>query len=283
MVSYKSTLPDEILWETGESVGKAKYIFEGTDAYFVTYTKNGSATKTWIGVVDQGGFVKNKFGQIVKKIDFDTGKEINGFTKLINSSKANKITVDVFGELVEITDVAKQTTKPLTKKMVDGAVTYLDSANNKILKEYVGADGITYLMRASDNINEAKVAGALVDGNFDFNWKVALDYTRTRATNKIRECLVEYVCSNNINLVRQNFPELTLEAIDYIKQYKRIPTDIQIHHCKSVANFPDLAGDFSNLVVLTKDSHLAAHMGDFHNATTSFPAAYKNLKVLFGL
>ena len=93
------------------------------------------------GNIDAGGFIKNNYGQIIKKIDFDTGKEINGFSKLLKSSKANKVTVDVFGELVEITDDASKAMKPLTKKTVKGVVTYLDSANNSILKEYDGIDG----------------------------------------------------------------------------------------------------------------------------------------------
>ena len=276
-------IPGEILYKTGTNSGKAKYIFDGTDVYYITYTNADTATKTWIGIVDCGGYIKNNFGQIVKKIDFETGKEINGFSKLIRSAKGNKITVDVFGELVEITDVSTQTTKALTKKTVDGAVTYLDSANNKILLEYAGSDGVTYLMRASDNINNAKVSGSLVDGGFDFNWKANLDFIRSDATSTIRKSLVEYVQNNNINLVRQNFPELTLEMIDYIKQYGRVPTNIQIHHCKNVANFPDLAGDYTNLVVLTRESHLAEHFGDFHNATTSKPSVYIDLKFLFGL
>lgn len=277
------TIPGEILLKAGDNVGKAKYVFKGTDAYKVTYTQSGDAVKTWIGVVDKGGFVKNNFGQIVKKIDFDTGKEINGFSKLIKSSKKGKLTVDVFGEIVEITDVAKQTIKPLKETIVDGVVTYLDSGNNKIFSEYVGIDGITYLKKVSNNINEAKVTGAFIDDGFDFNWKANLDYIRSNATSTIRTELVKYVQNNNINLVRQNFPELTLEMIDYIKEYGRIPTSIQIHHCRNVANFPDLAGDYSNLVVLSKESHLAEHYGDFHNATTSNPSVYINLKVLFGL
>ena len=277
------TIPGEILLKSGDNVGKAKYIFDGTDAYKVTYTQNGTATKTWIGIIDQGGYIKNNFGQIVKKIDFETGKEINGFSKLIKSTKNNKITVDVFGELVEITDVSTAATKPLTKKTINGTINYLDSFNNKILSEYVGKDGVTYLMRVNDNINYAKVSGAIDDGLYNFNWKINLDYIRSNATATIRKSLVDYVRNNNINLVRQNFPELTLEMIDYIKQYGRIPTNIQIHHCKNVANFPDLAGDYSNLVVLTRESHLAEHFGDFHNATFSNPSVYIDLKVLFGI
>ena len=277
------TIPGEILLKAGDNVGKAKYIFDGTDAYKVTYTQNGEATRTWIGIIDQGGYIKNNFGQIVKKIDFDTGKEINGFSKLIKASQENKITVDVFGELVEITDVSTQATKALTKRTIDGTITYLDSAKNKIFTEYVGRNGVTYLMRASDNINNAKVSGSLVNGGFDFNWKVNLDFIRSNATSTIRKRLVEYVQNNNINLIRQNFPELTLEMIDYIKQYGRVPTSIQIHHCRNVANFPDLAGDYRNLVVLTRESHLAEHFGDFHNATMSNPSVYIDLEVLFGL
>lgn len=277
------TIPNEILLKAGSNVGKAKYVFNGTEAYKVTYAADGTAIKTFVGNIDAGGFIKNNYGQIIKRIDFDTGKEINGFSKLLKSSKANKITVDVFGELVEITDDAAKTMQPLTKKTVKGVVTYLDSANNSILKEYDGIDGVVYLMRASDDVNYAKVSGAISDGAFDFNWRTTLDYIRSNATSTIRENLVTYVKNNNINVVRQNFPELTLEMIDYIKQYDRIPTAIQIHHCKNVANFPDLAGDYTNLVVLSKESHLAAHAGDFHNASFSKPSCYIDLKWLFGL
>lgn len=277
------TIPNEILLKAGSNVGKAKYVFNGTEAYKVTYAADGTAIKTFVGNIDAGGFIKNNYGQIIKRIDFDTGKEINGFSKLLKSSKANKITVDVFGELVEITDDASKTMQPLTKKTVKGVVTYLDSANNSILKEYDGIDGVVYLMRASDDVNYAKVSGAISDGAFDFNWRTTLDYIRSNATSTIRENLVTYVKNNNINVVRQNFPELTLEMIDYIKQYDRIPTAIQIHHCKNVANFPDLAGDYTNLVVLSKESHLAAHAGDFHNASFSKPSCYIDLKWLFGL
>lgn len=277
------TIPNEILLKAGSNVGKAKYVFNGTEAFKVTYAADGTAIKTFVGNIDAGGFIKNNYGQIIKRIDFDTGKEINGFSKLLKSSKANKVTVDVFGELVEITDDASKAMQPLTKKTVKGVVTYLDSANNSILKEYDGIDGVVYLMRASDDVNYAKVSGAISDGAFDFNWRTTLDYIRSNATSTIRENLVTYVKNNNINVVRQNFPELTLEMIDYIKQYERIPTAIQIHHCKNVANFPDLAGDYTNLVVLSKESHLAAHAGDFHNASFSKPSCYIDLKWLFGL
>ena len=277
------TIPNEILLKAGSNVGKAKYVFNGTEAYKVTYAADGTAIKTFVGNIDAGGFIKNNYGQIIKRIDFDTGKEINGFSKLLKSSKANKITVDVFGVLVEITDDASKTMQPLTKKTVKGVVTYFDSANNSILKEYDGIDGVVYLMRASDDVNYAKVSGAISDGAFDFNWRTTLDYIRSNATSTIRENLVTYVKNNNINVVRQNFPELTLEMIDYIKQYDRIPTAIQIQHCKNVANFPDLAGDYTNLVVLSKESHLAAHAGDFHNASFSKPSCYIDLKWLFGL
>lgn len=280
--SFKS-IPNEILLKSGDNAGKAKYIFKGNDAFKVAYAKDGTAVKTFVGTIDAGGFIKNDYGQIIKKIDFNTGKEINGFTKLLKSSKGNNVTVDVFGDLVEITDNSTKATKPLVKKTINEVVTYLDSANNEILKLNKGSNGIEYLMRVSDNINEAKVAGALSDGTFDFNWKAILDYRRSTATSTIRKKLVEYVKNNNINVVRQNFPELTLNMIDYIKEYERIPTSIQIHHIKNVANYPDLADDYTNLVVLTKETHLKAHGGNFHNASSATPSCYTDLKWLFNL
>lgn len=283
LTKVTKTVPGELLLKGGDNIGKAKYLFNNGEAFKVTYTTDGTAIKTYVGNIDPGGFIKNDFGQIIKKIDFDTGKEINGFSKLLQSSKSSKITANVFGELVEITNTSTQATKPLTKKVVNGITNYLDSNNDVVLKEYKGIDNIIYLMRASDDINTAKVAGALSDGGYDFNWKTNLDYIRSNATSTIRKKMVEYIQTSNINLVRQNFPELTLEMIDYIKQYGRIPTNIQIHHVKNVANFPDLAGDFSNLVALTKESHLAAHAGNFHNATFAKPSSYVNLKYLFDL
>ena len=249
----------------------------------MTYAADGTAVKTFVGSIDQGGFITNNFGQIIKKIDFDTGKEVDGFTKLMKSAKGNKVTVDVFGQLMEITDEASKTMEPLAKKTVKGAVTYLDSAGNAILNEYKGADGVTYLMRSGESANLSKVSGGIKDGFFDFDWKTVLDYTRSNATTTIRKNLVDYVKNNNINIVRQNFPELSLEMIDYIKEYGKIPTSIQIHHIKNVANFPDFAGDYSNLVVLTRESHLAAHGGNFHNISMSKPSCYIDLKWLFGL
>ena len=277
------SIPNEILLKAGSNVGKAKYIFSGTDAFKVTYAADGTAVKTFIGSIDAGGFIKNNYGQIIKKIDFETGKEINGFTKIMQSSKSKKITVDVFGELVEITDDSKKMTQPLTKKIIKGKLTYLDSANNPLFNVTNGSDNVSYLMRASENINEAKVSGVLNDGLYDFNWKTILDYRRSNATSIIRSNLVEFVKKNNVNVIRQNFPELTLEMIDYIKTYDRIPTSIQIHHIKNVANFPDLADDFTNLVVLTKENHLLAHGGNFHNASFTKPSSYVNLKLLFNL
>lgn len=277
------SVPHEILLKSGNNVGKAKYVFNGSDAFKVTYAADGTAIKTFIGNIDAGGFIKNDYGQIIKRIDFETGKEINGFTKLIKSSKENKITVDVFGEIVEITDDAKKTMQPLVKKTIKDSVTYLDSSNNQILKISKGSDGIEYLMRVNDNINNAKVSGALKDGSFDFNWRTVLDYRRSTATSTIRDHLVNYVKNNNSNIVRQNFPELSKEMVDYIKKYERIPTSIQIHHVKNVANFPYLADDYTNLVVLTKESHLVAHNGNFHNASFSKPSCYVDLKWLFDL
>lgn len=285
LVQYSKNIPSQILLKNGKNVGKAKYVFEGVNAFKLTYSNNGSAVKTWCGVVDKGGFVKNNYGQIIKRFDFATGKEFDGFAKLTQTPAKNKITTNVFGELVEIIDSTTQTVKPLTKKTINNVVTYLDSANTKVLTEYsINNSSSTYLKRFSNiSSDNGKVCGSLVDGVFDIGWKTQLDFIRSNATKTIRDNLVDYVRSNNINLVRKNFPELTQAMIDYIKQYGRVPTSIQIHHIKNVANFPDLAGDFSNLVVVTKDSHLMLHGGDFHNMSVSKPNFYIDLKELFGL
>ena len=284
LVQVSRSIPNEILMKAGKNAGKAKYVIEGANIFKVTYTNAGEATKTICGSIDQGGFVKNNYGQIIKKIDFTTGKELNGFSKLSSTPSDNKITINVFGELVEITDASTNATKPLVKKTVSNVVTYLDSSNTKVLTEYAGTDGVTYIKRFSDVASDnGKVCGSIVDDAFDVGWKSRLDSIRSNATKTIRENLVNYVRNNNINLVRQNFPELTLEMIDYIKEYGRIPTSIQIHHIKNVANFPDLAGDYSNLVVVSKESHLLLHGGDFHNMSMTKPDFYVDLKWLFNL
>ena len=197
LVQVSRSVPNEILLKNGKNVGKAKYVFEGTDAFKITYANDGSAIRTWAGTIDQGGFVRNNYGQIIKKIDFTTGKEFDAFTKLSRTPSANKITVNVFGELCEITDTATQATAPLTKKTVNNVITYLDSSNTRVLTEYAGTDGITYIKRFSDSAaDNGKVCGAIIDDAFDIGWKAQLDFIRSDATKAIRDNLVNYVRNN---------------------------------------------------------------------------------------
>ena len=158
----------------------------------------------------------------------------------------------------------------MTTKVVDGIATYFDSTGNAVLKQYAGVDGATYLKRMSD-IDNGKTIGRLLDDgkHLDPNWKIDLDKIRYDATQAFRKGLVKYVQEHSLSEIRANFPELTLEQIEYIQEFGKVPTSLQIHHCKNVANYPDLAGDMKNLEVLSQENHLKAHGMNFQNSTSS--------------
>ena len=243
--------------------GNLKYICNGSDIWKVTQTQSGNIVKTYKGTVDAGGFIKNGFGQIIDKIDFSTGKSIDAFLGIAKT--APNVSADVFGNIVDLNTGAN-----LTTKVVDGIATYFDSAGNAVLKQYNGADGATYLKRLSD-IDNGKTIGRLLDDgkHLDPNWKIDLDKIRYDATQAFRKGLVKYVQEHSLSEIRANFPELTLEQIEYIQEFGKVPTSLQIHHCKNVANYPDLAGDMKNLEVLSQENHLKAHGMNFQNSTSS--------------
>lgn len=266
-------IPDSIY----SSSGKLKYVCQGNDIWNVTETSMGDIVRTYKGTVDAGGFVKNGFGQIIDRIDFSTGKSIDAFSGIAKT--APNVSCDVFGNFIDL-----NTGKALSIKMIDGVMTYLDSKGNAVFKQYVGDDGFTYLKRISDVDNGKTIGRLSKDGTqLDPTWKVELNKTRYEATQTIRKCLVEYVQNHSIQEIRANFPDLSLEQIDYIKEFGKVPTSIQIHHWKNVANYPDHAGDLSNLEVLSRSNHLKAHGGNFQNSTNSPTLNYVNLKKLFGL
>lgn len=281
--TVKKNIPSEILYKNNINAGKVKYKFEGNKMYYFNYKQDGSFTKTFGGIIDAGGFVRNNFNQIIKRIDLNTGKEIDGFFKITKLPSKNKITVNVFGELVEITDVQKNITNPLKKVNVDGKISYFDSENVKLITEYDGSDGVKYIKGQPVNGDNGKVCGSIYDNKFDFSWKSNLDYVRSNATRKIRESLVDFTSTNDLKTIKKYFPQLKDEAIDYIKSYRRVPSNIDIHHVKNVANFPDKAGDYTNLVVVPRDEHLLLHNNDFHNMSTAKPDYYVDLKYLFNL
>lgn len=259
----QKTIPDKIY----STRGRLKYIVEDGFIFNVTETETGEIIKTTksttrLAVVDPGGFVKNEFGQIIDRIDFATGVSIDGYRGF--AKIAPNVSVDVFGDLIDLNTQAK-----LTKAIVEGETVYLDSTGMKIAKTYSGADGGEYLKRISDVDNGKTIGKLAADGSFESSWKVELNQIRYQATQKFRAGLVQFVENHSLTEIRNTFPELTLEQIDYIKSIHKVPSSLQIHHDLNVANYPDRAGDLTNLEVLSRENHLKAHHGNFQNATTS--------------
>ena len=230
-----------------------------------------------LGEIDPAGYVWNG-GKIVDHIDFATGRSLNAYRAVAHASE--NISVDVFGDLIDVSTGTK-----LTKKTIGGVATYYDSNSQAVLKEYIGNDGTVWLKRMS-NTDNGKVVGRLTaDGKFDVNWCVELNKIRTEATMAIRDAFVKFIKENPVSVVRDKFSyiENIDEIIDYVKEFDKVPTSIQIHHWKNVANYPDLAGDLSNLEIMTYDQHRLAHNFDFCNSTSTKSKNYIDLKILFGL
>lgn len=269
-----NSIPKQIF---SKSTGALK--FEVDDAgmlYRLTENIGGEYVKTTIGTIDAGGVVKNGFGQNMYKLDFESGNLIkcyNGVNKI-----APNITVDVFGNIIDL-----NTNEKLAVKTIDGVVTYLDADGNAVATIYKGEDGIQWLKNVNKSDNGTTIGRISEEGIFESAWKADLNFIRSDATSTIRKQLVNYVKNNSDANVRKNFPDLTVEKIEYIRDYGRVPESIQIHHCKNVANYPDLAHDYSNLEVMSIESHKAAHGGNYQNSTTAKSSNYVDLKVLFGL
>ncbi len=268
-------LPSEIYKD-----GVLKYTIKDGNIFTVTKTGSGDIVETVKGSIDPAGFVKNDFGQIVEQIDFDTGNTIGNFkalTAALQKAGAPNVTVNAFGELIDLT-----TGKAITKKVIDGVTTYVDSSGKALLTEYVGTDGVIYIKRLSD-IDNGKTVGALTDGLFDGSWEDTLNTIRGTATSNARKAIAEFVADKPDRIVRKYFPQLTMEQIEYIRAYGKLPSDFQIHHVKNVANYPDLAGDYSNLEMLSREAHQAIHDGAFQNATVAPSDTYVDLvQVLAG-
>lgn len=266
------TIPSQIY----TTRGTLKYECENGQIWRMS-TKNGESVRGVkpLGNIDPAGYVWSG-GKIVDHIDFATGTSLNAYRAIANAGE--NISVDLFGDLIDVSSGTK-----LTKQTVDGVVTYFDYSSKAVLKEYVGTDGFTYLKRIGE-FDNGKVVGKLTaDGKFDVNWCVELNKIRTEATQKIRGGLVRFIQENPVSVIRDKFPQLDDAQITYIKEFGRVPTSIQIHHCKNVANYPDLAGDLTNLEVMTYDGHLAAHNFNFKNSTSARSKNYIDLKKLFGL
>ena len=284
--AYVGTLDDSLKLTVREipseiyKNGTLKYTVRDGNIFTVTRTGSGEIIETVKGTIDGGGFVKNGFGQIVEKIDFDTGKTIGNFkalTESLQNAGAPNVTVNVFGELVDL-----NTGKAIQRKVIDGVTTYVDDAGKALLTEYVGTDGVTYIKRLSD-VDNGKTVGALTDGVLDGTWKDVLNQRRSDATQAVRKAIAKFVEDKPDRIVRKYFPQLTAEQIDYIRSYGKLPTDFEIHHVKNVANYPDLADDFSNLEMLSHEAHQAAHNGKYQTSTVAPTETYVDLiQVLAG-
>lgn len=269
--------------------GQLKFTIEDGMLYKITRTKSGEITRTCKGSIDAGGVVRNTLGQIVEKIDLNTGERIANYQALANALQkagASNVTVNEFGELVQLVKKGNSITEiPIEKKLINDVVTYvqnIDGVEVPLLTEYVGKDGVTYLKQLSD-VDNGKTVGAITDGVLDGAWKDILNQRRGEATQAVRNAIAKFVKDKPDRVVRKYFPQLTAEQIDYIRSYGKLPTDFEIHHVKNVANYPDLADDFSNLEMLSHEAHKAAHSGAYHNATVAPSETYVDLtQVLAG-
>lgn len=279
IVKNGDTLATEVKTIPKQVFSNGTLKFEVDDAgmlYRLTANNGGEYVKTTVGTIDAGGIVKNGFGQTIYRLDFESGKLIkcyNGINKI-----APNITVDVFGNIIDL-----NTNEKLAVKTIDGVVTYLDADGNAVATIYKGEDGVQWLKNVNNVDNGTTIGRISEEGLFESAWKADLDFIRSDATSTIRKQLVNYVKNNSDATVRKNFPDLTIEQIEYIREYGRVPESIQIHHCKNVANYPDLAHDYSNLEVMSVESHRAAHGGNYQNSTTAKSSNYVDLKVLFDL
>lgn len=284
--AYVGTLDDSLMLTVREvpseiyKNGTLKYSIKDGNIFTVTRTGSGEIIETFKGTIDSGGFVKNGYGQIVEKIDFDTGNTIGNFKALtasLQEAGAPNVTVNVFGELVDL-----NTGKAIQKKVIDGVTTYVDDAGNALLTEYTETDGVTYIKKIS-NVDNGKTVGSIQEGVLNGSWKDILNTRRSNATQAVRKAIVQFIEEKPDRIVRKYFPQLTAEQIDYIRSYGRLPSGFEIHHVKNVANYPDLADDYSNLEMLSHEAHQAAHNGNYQNSTVAPTETYVDLtQVLAG-
>lgn len=242
------------------------------EIYKVTKNLDGAVHEISKGIVDEGGFVYSS-GKIVSRIDFTTGKTFDsGFTYL----KKLDLYTNVFGEITDSTG------QVLSFKKIGDSTCLMGSDNKVIAQIYKGEDGIKWLQRADNGRTIGRIAES---GSFDFLWKTDLDAARRAATKTARDELVKLVKSgkHSDSKIRRLFPDLTLEQIEYIRTYGKVPQDIQVHHCYNVANYPDKAGDIRNLEFLSIENHKAAHGGDFRRPSSSRSNHYVDLAEVFGI
>ncbi len=236
------------------------------EIYAVTQNSAEIAEETLIGIVDEGGFVYNA-GNIVSRIDFSSGKLV---TDAYSGLGRLGITTNVFGDLLDSSGSV------LVQQTVNGTVSFVNSEGDAVLKIYNGADGFSWLQ----NVDNGRTVGRLSeDGLFDYSWHSALDAARNRATSTVRKALIDFIQSgeHSDSEIRRLFPSLTLEQIDYIRTYGKLPEGIDVHHCYNVANYPDMAGDITNLEFLTREEHQLAHGGNFQSSTNSRSINYVDL------
>ena len=281
--NYVGVLDDDLqfsvrsLPEAIHANNRLRFTIEDGRLYRITQTTDGAAIRTCKGTVDGGGIVRNLHGQIVEKIDLNTGQTLESYralTESLQKAGARNVTVNTFGELVYA-----DSGKALRKKRIHGVTTYVDDAGNPLLTEYMGTGDTVYLKSAGTG----RTVGALADGVFDGAWENTLNLQRSRATQAARDAIARFVQDKPNRTVRKYFPQLGTGQVEFIRSTGRLPTDFEIHHVRNVANYPDLAADYANLELLSHDAHRAAHGGDYKNPTSTPTKTYVNLaQVLAG-
>lgn len=77
-------------------------------------------------------------------------------------------------------------------------------------------------------------------------------------------------------------PKQQQDILERGKAYDDEGRAFEGQHMRSVAKYPDYQGDPKNIQFLTKDEHLAAHDGDWHNPTNWYYDPVTKIKYDFG-
>ncbi|MBQ9082737.1 MAG: hypothetical protein IJY28_04465, partial [Clostridia bacterium] len=204
--NYVGVLDDDLqfsvrsLPEAIHANNRLRFTIEDGRLYRITQTTDGAAIRTCKGTVDGGGIVRNLHGQIVEKIDLNTGQTLESYralTESLQKAGARNVTVNTFGELVYA-----DSGKALRKKRIHGVTTYVDDAGNPLLTEYMGTGDTVYLKSAGTG----RTVGALADGVFDGAWENTLNLQRSRATQAARDAIARFVQDKPNRTVRKYFP-----------------------------------------------------------------------------
>lgn len=115
----------------------------------------------------------------------------------------------------------------------------------------------------ADAVNAARKVGEVADNLHDAEKAVdiATKSARSSAVKKAWKAEVEQVI-----LTGKGSRDWTAEQIDELLTTGKVKGYVG-HHMKSVKGYPELAGDPTNIQFLTRQEHLLAHGGNWHNIT----------------